>query len=348
MPINVFIVVNENETKSMPLAVYYAQKRGIPEDHIIRIRTVTKEVCSRNEYEREIASPVRFFLQSRGRQDALSSCVVLMYGIPLRIADSEGKGSEKHGQSSQIDDTCASVDSEMMLLYEPNYPLSGWIENPLLIGADNRNVFVDSTTMIMVARLDGPSPKVVSRIIDHSLEAEKNGLKGRAYFDARWPEAITDDMSGYAQFDRLIHRAARKIRKADVTPVILDSSTALFPEKSCPDAALYCGWYRLANYMDSFEWVTGAIGYHVASAECTTLKKKGSRVWCKMMIEKGVAATIGPVDEPYVQAFPLPDIFFECLLEGRCLGESYLKSIPFLSWKMVLVGDPLYTPFAVH
>ena len=348
VPENVFIVVNETETKSVPLALYYAQKRGIPEAHIIHVRTTTEEVCSRDEYEREIASPVRGFLQSSGLKDVSSSCVVLMYGIPLRIVASRENGSKKLGQLRQIEDTGASVDSEIMLVYESNYPRSGWIENPLLIGADNQNVFVDKTTMIMVSRLDGPSPKVVKRIIDHSLEAEKNGLKGTAYFDARWPEVMTDHMSGYAQFDKLIHQAARKVRKFGVMPVVLDSAKALFPEKSCPEAALYCGWYSLGNYIDSFQWTPGSIGYHVASSECTTLKKQNSRVWCKMMLEKGITATMGPVDEPYVQAFPHPDIFFECLLKGMCLAESYLKSIPFLSWKMVLVGDPLYTPFPAY
>ena len=46
------------------------------------------------------------------------------------------------------------------------------------------------------------------------------------------------------------------------------------------------------------------MGYHIASYECETLKKEGSTVWCKRMLEEGVAATLGPVAEPYVQAFP--------------------------------------------
>jgi len=64
------------------------------------------------------------------------------------------------------------------------------------------------------------------------------------------------------------------------------------------------------------------------------------------MLEKGVAATIGPVGEPYVQAFPVPEIFFGYLVDGYLsLAECYLISTPYLSWKMVLVGDPLYRPF---
>jgi hypothetical protein len=65
-----------------------------------------------------------------------------------------------------------------------------------------------------------------------------------------------------------------------------------------------------------------------------------------MMLEKGVAATAGPVGEPYVQAFPVPEIFFGFLAEGiLSLVECYIVSTPYLSWKMVLVGDPLYRPF---
>ena len=65
-----------------------------------------------------------------------------------------------------------------------------------------------------------------------------------------------------------------------------------------------------------------------------------------MMLEKGAAATIGPVGEPYVDAFPPPELFFSFLTAGRNLVESYFFSLPHLSWKMVLIGDPLYRPFA--
>ena len=65
-----------------------------------------------------------------------------------------------------------------------------------------------------------------------------------------------------------------------------------------------------------------------------------------MMLEDGVAATIGPVGEPYLQAFPVPEIFFSYLIDGYLsLAECYLLSLPYLSWQMVLVGDPLYRPF---
>jgi uncharacterized protein (TIGR03790 family) len=120
----------------------------------------------------------------------------------------------------------------------------------------------------------------------------------------------------------------------------------LFGPGQAPEAAIYCGWYSLAKYVPAFEWHRGAVGYHMASAECRTLKKDDSQVWCKKMIEAGVAATIGPVNEPFIQAFPLPEIFFTLLADGSLsLAECYLASIPFFSWQMILIGDPLYRPF---
>ena len=127
---------------------------------------------------------------------------------------------------------------------------------------------------------------------------------------------------------------------------ILEESSELFAPGQCKNAALYCGWYRLANYVDAFEWKPGAVGFHIASSECGTLRNADSQVWCKRMLEEGVAVTIGPVDEPYVQSFPLPAVFFKYLIDGNLsLAECYILSIPYLSWKQVIVGDPLYRPF---
>jgi hypothetical protein len=70
----------------------------------------------------------------------------------------------------------------------------------------------------MVARLDGPDEGIVRRIIEQSLEAEKTGLKGIAYFDARWPrpgEEQTKKMdTGYGFYDRSIHLAAERVKKS--------------------------------------------------------------------------------------------------------------------------------------
>jgi uncharacterized protein (TIGR03790 family) len=240
----------------------------------------------------------------------------------------------------------AAVDSELALVGERNYSLEGWLPNRLFLGYQGRPAGNMPQKVMMVSRLDGPSKEVVRRIIDDSLETESEGLKGKSYFDARWPYPEGKEVSSYALYDRAIHHAARLVEKSGKMPIVLDSQDKTFQPGECPDAALYCGWYSLAKYVDAFTWARGAVGYHIASSECSTLKAKGSQVWCKMMLEKGVAATLGPVAEPYVHAFPVPELFFGLLLEGRLtLAECYALSNPFWSWQMVLIGDPLYRPF---
>ena len=67
------------------------------------------------------------------------------------------------------------------------------------------------------------------------------------------------------------------------------------------------------------------------------------------MLEDGVCATLGPVAEPYLVAFPRPNEFFSLLLEGdRTLVECFYDTKPFNSWMMTLIGDPLYRPYKVR
>ena len=67
------------------------------------------------------------------------------------------------------------------------------------------------------------------------------------------------------------------------------------------------------------------------------------------MLQNGVAATLGAVNEPYLHAFPLPEDFFALLLTGRfTLAECYWKTVPEVSWRMTLIADPLYNPFKLH
>jgi len=242
-------------------------------------------------------------------------------------------------------DKVASFDSELALVKKEDYDLKMWIPNPYYLGFRNGNYETEQSEVLMTSRLDGPSSDIVKRIIVDSIMAEKDGLTGGACFDARWkdPGKNGKKVSGYAFYDKSIHRAAEYIDSETDIKVKKDDTGKLFQPGDCLETALYCGWYSLARYVDAFTWQRGSVGYHIASSECATLKKKGSKVWCKKMIDKGIAATVGPVGEPYVQAFPVPEIFFKYLAEGYLtLAESYIISLPYLSWKMVLVGDPLY------
>jgi hypothetical protein len=64
------------------------------------------------------------------------------------------------------------------------------------------------------------------------------------------------------------------------------------------------------------------------------------------MIQNGVVATVAGVNEPYLGAFPLPEEFFPLLMTGKwTLAECYWRTTPMASWRLTLIGDPLYNPF---
>jgi uncharacterized protein (TIGR03790 family) len=374
-PDEVLVIANRNAASSVGLATWYMEKRRIPKKNLQLVFVTDKETCSRDEYLQKIVPPVRRALKTNRKLNA----IVTMYGLPLRIA-SPGQTKEeqtwmdrltaqkenfdtlkeKNGQLTgeqkttlnQIKeklkqlkastDKTASLDSELMLVKKENYKLNFWLPNPFFLPWRSQQTAIDKSDVIMVSRLDGADPSIVKRIVNDSIEAETKGLSGTAYFDARWKDPGQKKVSGYGLYDKSIHNAAGRMQKKGLK-VVLDDKQALFQPGDCPNAALYCGWYSLANYVDAFTWEKGAVGFHIASAECTTLKRENSNVWCKKMLDKGIAATVGPVGEPYVQSFPLPEIFFEFLAQGKLtLAESYLISLPYLSWKQVLVGDPLY------
>jgi uncharacterized protein (TIGR03790 family) len=242
--------------------------------------------------------------------------------------------------------TGAAVDSELTLILVRNYPKVQWMPNPLHLRFDHEpSMQRFRRAVVMVGRVDRPTPEIARRLVDDALKTEARGLKGTCYLDARGLKGKRQ-VGSYAWFDAHLERLAELMKKRSTMKVVLDRRPGLFLRGSCSQAALYCGWYSLAKYVASCTWQQGSVAYHVASAEATTLRKPGSQVWCKRMLEEGVAATLGPVGEPYLMAFPLPDDFFPLLMAGKLsLLEVYFRTVPHLSWQMILIGDPLYRPF---
>ena len=343
----------------------------MPAGNLLLVKTSDKEQVGRQDYDQQIARPVREFLEKKDTDERRIKCIVLVYGMPLRVlppppTTTENRrlqelqavlkektereklaGKEHKGISKEIEDKwadlkkdirrlsrtdwAASVDSELALVMEKTYDLEGWLPNRYFVDFHGKEIKNIPRRVILVSRVDGPTPAIVRRIIDDSIHAEKEGLSGKAYFDARWPEKSLPDKkvskpSAYEIYDLAIHKAARIVRESKKLPVVLDERPELFGPGEAPDAALYCGWYSLGKYVDAFTWVRGAVGYHVASSECTTLKTPGSTVWCKAMLDKGIAATVGPVAEPYLQSFPAPGVFFGCLLDRRSDPCRMLRS----------------------
>lgn len=232
--------------------------------------------------------------------------------------------------------TNASVDSELSMVLFGNYELYRW----------QPNTFKDTPPdapfrVLMVSRLDGPSPEIAKGLVDKAMAAEKIGLRGTICIDSRGIHNNSD----YGRYDQSLRDLAAWAAANTDLPVKHDNAPSLFAPGTCSDTALYCGWYSLKRYVDAFDFVEGAVGFHIASFEAANLRDPNSTQWCPAMLRDGITATLGPVTEPYLTAFPLPLDFFKELYQGRCLAEAFYLTNPFTSWQLVLIGDPLYRPF---
>lgn len=238
----------------------------------------------------------------------------------------------------------ASLDSELGLLWWDRdlYPVAWRWGNPLFHDSvPNR----DDPPVLMVSRLDAPTADLAKGLVDKALQAERSGLQGTMYFDARGLKA-KDATDTYGIYDQSLRDAAEIVKRQSSYNVVLDDAEATLSRSgSAPDVALYIGWYKLRAYEDAFTFKSGAIGYHMASAEALSVHDPGETGWCKNALEHGITATLGSVGEPYLDAFPEPARFTTLLLTGKySLAEVYYLTSRYISWRMVLFGDPLYNP----
>ena len=379
-PDEILVIANKDIEESMSLARYYCAQRGVPDKNILALPLGAnlKDTISRNNYEKQLVEPIRrkFFTE---RLMGEIKCLLTIYGVPIkvggrgvlenqegklkelnRLAEQEKKILERLKQAGLTDsaehkqinrrlaqlqltidringrETNASVDSELSLVLFDSYDLYRWQPNMLKDEVRSHN-----SVTLMVSRLDGPDYDIIKGLVDKAITAEKKGLKGIAYIDSR---GITSrDM--YGHYDLSLRNLAAFTKSETEIPVIEERAAKLFAPDTCPQTALYCGWYSLSKYVDAFDFVDGAIGYHIASFEAASLRDPNSSQWCPAMLMDGITATLGPVAEPYLHTFPEPRAFFPKLYEGNCLVEAYYRTKPVNSWQMLLIGDPLYRPF---
>jgi tetratricopeptide (TPR) repeat protein len=195
-----------------------------------------------------------------------------------------------------------------------------------------------------VARLDGPSAAIARALVDKALEAESNGLWGRAYFDLR---GLTN--GEYKKGDDWI-RAAADITHDFGFETVVDDNPQPFPAAfPMSQIALYAGWYA-GNVWGPFarpkvEFMPGAFAYHLHSFSAQTLRSTTEH-WCGPLLAAGATATMGCIDEPYLDGTPNMDVFFACWLQGALtFGEAAYACQRVLSWQTTVIGDPLYRPF---
>ena len=351
------VIFNSTNPESAALAKFYAQKRGIARDHLVGLACSRDEEISREEYDRTIATPLREIFRARewwtllgqdsdshSVQSNLIHFVALMKGMPLKIrptADYPGDKPEQNAIGGRND---ASVDSEVATLARFTRQISGAQTNPYY-QSYRAVIETNDLPFMLVCRLDAPTAETVRQMITDAIATEKNGLWGRAFVDG----AHNNPGSGLEIGDHWLGDIVQQLHSVGI-PVVYDDAPAMFPNGyPMSDCALYYGWYSggVAGpfAQPAFRFTPGAIAVHIHSFSASTLRDPNAN-WVGPLLTKGATAGIGNVYEPYLQLTTHLDILNDRLLHGFTFAESSYMATQALSWMSVMVGDPLYRPYA--
>lgn len=363
---SVVVVYNSSVPESKGVAEYYAQKRAVPSGQVFGFPMPEKQAISRDEYKKQIAEPLlrkleeekllvfKPTIQTNPAGKAVEVRIVsqakiryaaLCFGVPLKI-EHDGNIKEAGLENARTENKRneAAVDNELATL-----PLTYF--NPAISGPRGNNLYAFTNSaylnptngILMVARLDGPTAEIAKGLVDKALEAERDGLWGRAYFDAR---GVTNS---YKVGDDMI-LAAEKTAARHGFETTLDKNEAVFPAGfPLSHIALYVGWYEFhvagAMAQPKLEFMPGAFAYHLNSFSAQTIRNPNER-WVGPLLARGATCTMGCTEEPYLEGTPDIAVFLaRWLFMGYSFGEAAYTAQKFISWQTTVVGDPLYRPF---
>ena len=357
----VVILANASDPDSLRIARHYAEQRAVPEANIIALKLPLAETITWPEFVAAIWQPLQDELIHRAWIDAIPmaptdsvgrkkhavfghriAALVVCRGVPLRVTNDPSVEADRPPfMGREIFRTnSGAVDSELALMAaNGSYAVNGFVQNPLF--QNLRPTMLELAQVIKVSRLDGPTFDDANALVDQAIAAEHTGLLGRAYVDIG---------GSYPEGDRWLESTATQLKDLgfDLT---VDRDANTFSEAARFDApVLYFGWY--ANDLNGplalpgFRFPPGAIALHIHSYSARTLHSSREG-WCGPLLARGVTATMGNVYEPYLQFTHQPHFFLRALASGFNLVDAAYYALPVISWQGVLVGDPLYRPFAV-
>jgi uncharacterized protein (TIGR03790 family) len=360
LPARVIILANRDDPGSLRIARHYATARGVPEANIFAFPMPSAEAITWHDFVSTIWEPFlrqlvdthwidaarMDLVDSAGRTKYAASghhiaALVVCRGVPLKIEHDPALYAEvmPFTAHAEFRTNEGAVDAELSLLALPNYPINAFLPNPLF---QNKAPYdYSSSQVVKVSRLDGPTADDAMGLIDHAIEAEREGLRGRAYIDFGDRDAIGNEW---------LKATAKQIEGLGFD-IEVDENPPTFPATARMDApALYFGWYT--GQLDGpfalpgFRFPAGAIALHIHSYSAGTVRSDVAN-WVGPLIARGVTATFGNVHEPYLQTTLRPDLLMEALARGDDLVDAAYYATPYLSWQQVIIGDPLYRPFAV-
>lgn len=350
----VIVLYNPAVVGSEEVARAYLDARGLPEDALCGVAASSDTTLP----GAELPAYVEATMACVDRVGPQVQLIVPVYGAPYKVDDRVVDLADPSRRVTVSLDALLLFGRAATTLTEPVYsPLyrdgdsvTGDYPRAVTFGQQRE---VRGDNLYLITRIDGADAEAAKALITRAAEAEAlaraGSLEGIVYVDGRFGdvEPPADAAFGSYEWGEWNMWGTRRVF-ADLGrwPVVWDGNEAEFGAApaplTCPDALFYAGWYSYYNYNDAFTWAPGAVGGHLDSCSACDLR---AGTWSAEALQRGITATFGAVNEPYVAGMPEYDQLFYALTQGATFAEAAYQSTVVGAWMMVFVGDPLYQPF---
>lgn len=339
---DVVVIVNTASTSSVAIGEYFAEQRGIPERHILRIEAPTAETINDAQFE-AMRSDVEALLIERNLVDSINYLVTTK-GLPLRVNRPTGDTSNAALMARR-----ASVESELMLIlgrYADSIGNAAWFYHDYGFNNRNRPFSRAVEGFYLVTRLDAYTVEDVRAMIDRG-GPNRLVVKDSVLFVLDREPGARD--AGFDQSQTL----AAQILRGRGWPVLLNSDTVYVTGQR--NVLGYASWGSNDRFHRPFaenatpgnSWSVGALAETFVSTSARSLEPGtgyGQSLIADWLAE-GVVGAKGYVFEPFTIALALPHVYLDRYTDesqGRAynMAESFAMASRTLSWMEVVLGDP--------
>ena len=326
---------------------YYAEKRGVPKEHILHLR-IPLACCQHDplawdswhirwdRFDETIRKPLLKYLSAH-RLTGEIDYIVSAFGIPTTLVNTP---SVQNGNGLSVDSFLASINSgaEAIGLRNPYHAKKATDMPPHFREWSNPAGW----KMYLVTRLDGPSVAVATGLVDKAMRAEKHLKRkdGIAWFDYRHRPCC----DAYYEADQGVMDAYVLSTAQGFKSMLNDQGKTKAMIHDAPETLWAWGWYSGPKTWEGYRFVEGAVGAQLTSYTATNIRGMMPGTWVPLWLNAGITATWGATGEPTVRGYARGENLLNHFWMGYNFAESSYIASPVLNHKMIFVGDPLYAP----
>ena len=308
------LVINTADPYSVAVGDYYAQRRGIAPEHVLRLVLPVKASLSVAEFD-VLAQQVRDHMGPQVQ--ALALAWVEPYAVECNAITS---ALTLGFQAGVCANTCAPSAASALFNNKSPRPWTDLGVRPSMLLASG-------------------SVQQAKALIDRGIASDQQlGKRGVPMADA----VFVNTKDAARNVRTRLYPPARAVQGLGVQTVRRDMADRTPLQR----VFLYqIGTLRMET-PDAIPWLPGALADHLTSYG-GVLRGSGEHMSAMDWLDAGATASYGTVSEPcnHVQKFPHPQVLLARYVLGATALEAYWSSVAWPA-QGVFIGEPLAAPFA--